>query len=336
MKQEKEFDRSICFTFYNDFHEQIMDVKRDFGVEQAFEVYEAIANYGLYGIEIEKGLLRTLVGNTTIAKVENSQENRSKWFKGENFEQTKVVAEYMRDHPKASQRTIAAATGVGKTKVGKVQKNIRESGFENIQEYLDYVVYPNINNSSCSISSSDSDNYIVGEGETDQRDQSVHSNPQTETASPKPEATLPTPPTTQPELTYEEYTLLMDTWEASQGTGKNPSDIAKELNLDVGLCNQAVTEYKLNNYTRREKPKSIIKEIPLLNGGYLNSTREELFNGATNNGKSLVEEVAWKELESGYINFGLAPITAKQLINEFKQKLKDIHDATVLQRVASK
>ena len=67
-KQQKEFDRSVCFMFYNDFHEQIMDVKRDFGIETAFEVYEAIVNYGLYGIEIEKGKLRTLIGNSTFSK----------------------------------------------------------------------------------------------------------------------------------------------------------------------------------------------------------------------------------------------------------------------------
>lgn len=334
MKQEKEFDRSICFTFYNCFHEQIMDVKRDFGLEQAFEVYEAIVNCGLYGTEIAKGKLRTLVGNATLERIENSQENRAKWFNGENFEQTRLVAEYMRDHPEASQRTIAAATGVGKTKVGKVQKNIRDSELDSIQDYLDHIVYPNLNINNSSNSNNDSDNNIVGEGETDQRDQSASSQPHTETASPTTESTTPAPPSPT-ELTYEEYTLLMNTWETSQGTGKSPSDIAKELNLDVRLCNQAVSEYKQNNYTRREKPKVVIEEIPLLNGGYLNRTKEELFNEATNNGKSLVEDVAWKELESGYIMFGLAPITAKQLTNDFKQKLKDLNDATVLQRAAN-
>ena len=178
---KKEFDRSHCFTFYKDFHEQIMDVKRDFGLEQAFEVYEAIVNYGLYGIEISKGKLRTLVGNATISKVESSQENRSRWFSGENFEQTRLVAEYMRDHPNTSQRIIAAATGVGKTKVGKVQKNIRESGLNNIQEYLDHIVYPNLNDSNNYINSNNnSNNNIVTEGETDQRDQSVSSDSQME------------------------------------------------------------------------------------------------------------------------------------------------------------
>lgn len=181
-KSKKEFDRSICFTFYNDFHEQIMDVKRDFGLEQAFEVYEAIVNCGLYGTEIGKGRLRTLVSNTTISKIEGSQENRARWFNGENFEQTKLVAEYMRDHPNASQRTIASATGVGKTKVGKVQKNIRESGLKSIQEYLDDIVYPNLN---LSHSNNNSNNNIVTETKTDHRGQSSQLGAQTETASTK-------------------------------------------------------------------------------------------------------------------------------------------------------
>lgn len=252
-ENKKEFDRSMCFTFYNSYHEQIMDVKRDFGIEQAFEVYEAIVNYGLYGTEIEKGKLRTLIGNTTIEKIENSQENRSRWFNGENFEQTKLVAEYMRDHPKASQRTIASATGVGKTKVGKVQKNIRESEFDNIQDYLDYIVYPNLNNSdNNSNSNNDSNNNIVTETETDQRDQSDQSGSQQESASPPTESTIPSS-TPTPELTWEEYNSVMDIWEKSTGTGKSPNSIAKELNLDKGLVNKAITDYMGNGYKRKEK-----------------------------------------------------------------------------------
>ena len=316
MKQEKEFDRSICFTFYKDFHEQIMDVKRDFGLEEAFEVYEAIANYGLFGTEIEKGRIRTLVSNSTISKIENSQENRAKWFNGENFEQTKVVAEYMRDHPNASQRAIASATGTGKTKVGKVQKNIRESGFDNIQDYLNYIVYPNLNNN------------IVTEGETDHRDQSVISGSQTKTATPQTESSTPTPSTTQTELTWEEYTLLMDTWESSQGTGKSPTKIANELGLDRKLCNKAINEYKHNNYTRKEKSSVTIKEIPLINGNYTNKTKDDLFNNATNDGKSSVEDINWKSLENGYIQYGIPPFEAKKLINEFKSRLKILNTKT--------
>ena len=261
MKQEKEFDRSHCFTFYKDFHEQIMDVKRDFGLEQAFEVYEAIANYGLYGTEIKKGKLRTLVGNATITKVESSQENRAKWFKGENFEQTKLVAEYMRDHPKASQRTIAEATGVGKTKVGKVQKNIRESDFENIQDYLENIVYPHINlNDSNNDNDSNSNNNIVTEGETDHRDQSVLPDSHIESATPPQESSTPTTQTEQTELTWEEYNSVIDMWEVnktkSKEDRKKPNEIADELKLDRGLVNKAIDEFKKNGFSRKKKTKS--------------------------------------------------------------------------------
>ena len=37
-KPREEFDRSICFTFFKSFHDQIMDIKAEFGTEAAFEV----------------------------------------------------------------------------------------------------------------------------------------------------------------------------------------------------------------------------------------------------------------------------------------------------------
>ena len=137
--KEKEFDRSLCFTFYNSFHEQILDVKRDFGIEAAFEVYEAIVNYGLYSTEIPKGKVRTLVGNTTLEQIDTSQSRRSRGFLKEDTGLTKVVALYYRDHPKASQREIANATGASKSKVQKTLENIRKSGIS-IDDYIDQLI----------------------------------------------------------------------------------------------------------------------------------------------------------------------------------------------------
>lgn len=171
-KTQKEFDRSVCFTFYRSFHEQIMDVKRDFGLEAAFQVYEAIANYGLYGTEIEKGKLRTLVGNTTFEQIENSQVRRSNGFVQEDFESTYAIAVYHRDHPEASQRTIAEAVGVGKTKVQRILTKIRESGLS-IDDYIKDIIYPNIDSNSNSNSTSYS--YSIDRDQCDQKDQSQSS-----------------------------------------------------------------------------------------------------------------------------------------------------------------
>ena len=168
-KTQKEFDRSVCFTFYRSFHEQIMDVKRDFGLEAAFQVYEAIANYGLYGTEIEKGKLKTLVGNTTFEQIENSQSRRSNGFAQEDFNSTYAIVVYHRDHPEASQRTIAEAVGVGKTKVQRTLIKIRESGLS-IDDYIKDVISPNINFNDNNNSTSYS--YSMGQDQCDQVDQS--------------------------------------------------------------------------------------------------------------------------------------------------------------------
>jgi hypothetical protein len=144
MKQEKEFDRSKCFMFFESYLESAEKYRTQFGTEVAFNYLVGIAKYALYQEESEDGMTNALV-SALKNTIDSGQEKRSKGFAGENFDMTKLVAEYMRDHPDASQRTIMTATGVGKTKVGKVQKNIRESGLS-IQEYLTDIVYPNLNN----------------------------------------------------------------------------------------------------------------------------------------------------------------------------------------------
>ncbi len=144
MKQEKEFDRSKCFMFFESYLESAEKYRTQFGTEVAFNYLVGIAKYALYQEESEDGMTNALV-SALKNTIDSGQEKRSKGFAGENFDMTKLVAEYIRDHPDASQRTIMAATGVGKTKVGKVQKNIRESGLS-IQEYLTDIVYPNLNN----------------------------------------------------------------------------------------------------------------------------------------------------------------------------------------------
>lgn len=333
MKQEKEFDRSICFTFYNDFHEQIMDVKRDFGLEEAFKVYEAIVNYGLYGIEIEKGRIRTLVSNTTISKIEDSQVNRSKWFKGENFEMTKVVAEYMRDHPGVSQRTIVAATGVSKTKVAKVQKNIKDSGLNGIQEYLNHIVYPHLNNcntDSNSYSTNDSYSNIVTETTTSPKDQSLDSGSQTESATPPTESSTPAPTETETELSKMDIYNNQVTVIKLYRNRKKIKEIVDETGFEYGFVNDTVDWYMNNGKKYPDKPtETKTFDVPLMNGGYLSRTKDELFNNATNKGKLTMDDIDWQKLEQEYVMYGIAPQMIKQLVSEFKQKLKNMHNITI-------
>lgn len=314
-KEDIGFDARPSTVFY----EQWYKIIKDLPPKEREKTYKYIFEYAFYGIEPDKDKTTSMsyvVFSMAKPNIDSAQKRYDAASEnGHKGGRPKKVTEEVREKivklrkNGLTQKEVAIELGLSLKTIQRVEKDISQNHNVNVNDNVN----GNVNVNSVAFNE---DN--------------------TETASPITESATPTSQPPQTELNWEQYTSVMDMWESSQGTGKNPSDIAKELNLDVRLCNQAVTEYKLNNYTRREKPKVIIKEVPLLNGGYLDRTREELFNEATNNGKSLVEEVAWKELESGYIMFGLAPITAKQLTNEFKQKLKDLHDATVLQRVASK
>lgn len=312
---QDEFDRSICMSYFGNYRTSVKRIENKYGKELAYDVQSAIIDYGLYGIRPTDEDLLIFVSETVFDVIDKSQAKRAKGFSGEDLEMSKKIIQSHRDRPDLSQEKLAMMLHTSKGKVNKTLKKYRNGEYEGILNF-------DINN----VIDSDSD-YDSTDRDRDRPTDQVQ-----ETASPTTESSTPTSPPTPTELTYEEYTSVMDMWE--KRTGKSPNQIADKLNLDRGLVNEAIDEYKKNKFTRKEKPKRIVEEIPLLNGGYLNRTKEELFNEATNNGKSLVEDVAWKELESGYIMFGIAPITVKQLTNEFKQKLKDLNDAAVLQRTA--
>lgn len=314
MQTQEEFDRSICMSFFGNYRTSIKRIEKKYGKEMAYDVQSAIIDYGLYGIRPTDEDILIFVSETVFDVIDKSQAKRAKGFSGEDLEMSKKIIQSHLDRPDLSQDKLSQLLHTSKGKVNKTLKKYRNGEYKGIINF-------DIDNGNDSVSDND-----YNSTDRDCRDrQTGHT---TDTASPTTESSTPTPPPI--ELTYEEYTSVMDMWE--KRTGKSPNQIADELNLDKGLVNEAISEHKENGYKRREKPKRIVEEIPLLNGGYLNRTKEELFNEATNNGKSLVEDVAWRELESGYIMFGIAPITVKQLTNEFKQKLKDLNDATVLQR----
>lgn len=120
-QQEKEFDRSICFTYFGNYYRQIELVKEQCGLEIAYKVYKAIVEYGLFKKEITDPKIRMLVGEATLDLIENSQKKRENGF-GENIEQTQTIIDYNREHPEASQREIARVTGISPGKVNKVFK----------------------------------------------------------------------------------------------------------------------------------------------------------------------------------------------------------------------
>lgn len=117
----KEFNRNICFTFFEDYRKTAKEIEEDFGKEAVADYYNAIIDYALYGVEPElKGAIK-YIWHTTKASIDKSIERRSGGFR-ENTEQTERVLKYKEENPEATQREIAEATGISVGKVNKVLK----------------------------------------------------------------------------------------------------------------------------------------------------------------------------------------------------------------------
>lgn len=165
-------------------------------------------------------------------------------------------------------------------------------------------------------------NETVNENDDDKKEKLV-SEASSETASPTTESSTPTPPTPT-ELTYEEEVSVINAFRSR----KKPIEISKELSLDIGLVNLAIDEYKDRGYKLPPKPEEVKAfDVPLMNGGYLKQTKEELFNDATDNGKSDVDDVAWDSLRKGYVMMGISPTLTNQLLAEFEARLLKIQYA---------
>lgn len=118
----KEFDRSICFTFFEDFRKTASKLERDLGKEIVADYYNAIADYSLYGVMPELTGILEYIWPTTQTTIDKSIENRARGFLRGNTEQTETILAYKQEHPDASQNEIAKATGISKGKVNKVIK----------------------------------------------------------------------------------------------------------------------------------------------------------------------------------------------------------------------
>jgi len=304
--QTEEFDRSICMSFFGNYRTSVKRIEKKYGVDMAYKVQSAIIDYGLYGIRpIDEDIL-IFVSETVFDVIDKGQEKRARAFSGEDLEMSKKIIQSHCDRPDLSQDKLAQLLHTSKGKVNKTLKKYRNGEYEGI------LTFDNDN---------DNDNGNDGDNDSTDRDRDRPTVQSTETASPITESATPAPPTPT-ELTWEEYTLLMDTWESSQGTGKNPTQIAKELNLDCKLCNQAITDYKNNHYKRKDKPEEVKQlDIPLMNGGYLSQTKEELYNMFTDNGKADVDDIPWDSLLNEFIMWGVHATLAKDILAEFEARL---------------
>lgn len=130
MSENKQFDRSKCFTFFESYYTTGQMIEEMKGKEIAYEYYKAIIEYALYEKPIEnKEIFLYAGGDTALRMIDSSQERRSRGF-GENPEITKAIIEFVRDNPGMSQDKISKEVHCSKGKVNKTLKNFREGKYK--------------------------------------------------------------------------------------------------------------------------------------------------------------------------------------------------------------
>lgn len=134
MSENKQFDRSKCFTFFNTYRTQGKRIREKYGDKMAANYYEAIIDYGLDQKPITDDELMLLIGETLLETIDSSQKRRSRGF-GENTERTKAIIELVRDNPGISQSKIASAVHCSKSTVSTVLKNFREGKYKEVFDF---------------------------------------------------------------------------------------------------------------------------------------------------------------------------------------------------------
>ena len=129
MSDNKQFDRSKCFTFFNTYRTQGKRIREKYGDKMAADYYETIIDYGLDQKPIIDDELMLLIGETLLETIDSSQKRRSRGF-GENTERTKAIIELVRDNPGISQSKVASAVHCSKSTVSTALKNFREGKYK--------------------------------------------------------------------------------------------------------------------------------------------------------------------------------------------------------------
>ena len=139
----KEFDRSVCFQFYESYLEQAELVKDQLGAEMCAKYFIALARYGLYQEETDDLMVRMLISGLKNT-IDAGQLKRAKAFGGNGQELTNKILKYKEENRDATQREIADAC---QCSVGKVNKVLNS----NTNTNNNYNTTSNSNNNSVNV-----------------------------------------------------------------------------------------------------------------------------------------------------------------------------------------
>ena len=129
MDNKREFNRNVCFNFFESYLEQGKMIREQLGDEKCAEYFIALAEYALYQKDSEDVMIRMFITGLKNT-IDAGQSKRERGFKGkhnsEDVELTNKIIEYKKEHPDESQDKIAKACNCSKGKVNKVIKRMNE------------------------------------------------------------------------------------------------------------------------------------------------------------------------------------------------------------------
>lgn len=126
-QSNKAYDRTVCFTFFQDYRNTAKSLEDQLGKEIAYDYYNGIIDYALFATEPQFEGMLEILWPTTKANIEASIERRKRGFRSEDTEKTQKILDYKAKNPTATQREIADATDSSTGKVNKVLQQERNA-----------------------------------------------------------------------------------------------------------------------------------------------------------------------------------------------------------------
>ena len=136
--EKKPFDPAMSFAFFGSWFEALERLKESQGVEAAYSLFEAIANYSRYydAPNFEDGSIAQIFWPMIQKEIDLSLKRRGANFSSEETEERrqKVISVHL-ENPSLTVREIEALTGVPKSTVSRIlQKLANDREAETEQE----------------------------------------------------------------------------------------------------------------------------------------------------------------------------------------------------------
>ena len=127
MASKEAYERDRGFFFFRDWVQTIEAIQSTYGAERMNEFVFAIIDYALYEADTDFNDAMVNAAFATIkSDIDASVKKRKSGFTGEN-QKHKAVENVLRNHTDWSIREVASETGVSKSTVARIKKNIERS-----------------------------------------------------------------------------------------------------------------------------------------------------------------------------------------------------------------